>query len=335
MEAVFLEFAEILAVAAVVGAVGMVLRQPLIISFIAVGILMGPSGLGRVTEGAEIRLLAQMGIALLLFVVGLKLDLRNIRTLGPVALATGMGQVLFTSLFGFLIALGLGASPLQASYMAVALALSSTIIIIKLLTDKREIDSRHGRITIGILIVQDIVAIGAMIALAAFGGMDDAGGSISIKLAMVLVKSLGLVLGVAILMRWVMPPLMNFMSRSPELLVLFSVAWAVFLAVVSHALGLSSEVGAFLAGVALASTRYREAIAARLVTLRDFLLLFFFIDLGAALDPGRNAGAPRRSDRFGDREVAERCRCGPDPGGGCSDPGCNPGVQPPPRRRRS
>lgn len=285
MESVFLEFATVLTVAAVVGAIGTLLRQPLIISFIVVGLLLGPSGLGLVQESTEVRLLAQMGIALLLFVVGLKLDLGNIRTMGPVALATGMGQVVFTSFFGFLIALGFGLSVTGAVYVAVALALSSTIIIIKLLTDKREIDSLHGRITVGILIVQDMVVIAAMIVLAAFGAVDEGNASIAAKLALIGLKSIGLLLGIAILMRWVMPPLMHFLSRSQELLVLFAVAWAVFLAVVSHRLGLSTEVGAFLAGVALASTQYREALAARLATLRDFLLLFFFIDLGAGLDP--------------------------------------------------
>lgn len=287
MESVFLQFAIILMGAAVVGAIGTLLKQPLIISFIAVGILMGPSGFGVVNdESAEVRLLAHMGIALLLFVVGLKLDLKNIRTMGPVALATGMGQVIFTSVFGFLIALALGITTTAAVYVAVALALSSTIIIIKLLTDKRETDSLHGRITIGVLIVQDICVVVAMVILAAFGAVEDTDVALTIKLGLIALKSAGLILGIAIMMRWIIPPLLQYLSRSQELLVLFSVAWAVFLAVVAHEIGLSSEVGAFLAGVSLASTRFREAIAARLVSLRDFLLLFFFIELGAGLDPG-------------------------------------------------
>lgn len=276
--------AVILMVAAVVGAIGTALRQPLIISFIAVGILLGPAGVGLVEEAAQVQLLAQMGIALLLFVVGLKLDLRAIRTMGPVALATGLGQVIFTSFFGFLIALALGMDPVPAAYVALALALSSTIIIIKLLTDKREIDSLHGRITVGILIVQDIVVVAAMIVLAGFGALEESEVSLVRQVGAIGLKSLAFLLGIALLMRYVVPLLMGFLSRSQELLVLFAVAWAVFLALVSEQLGLSKEVGAFLAGVALASTQYRESIAARLVSLRDFLLLFFFIDLGSGLD---------------------------------------------------
>lgn len=284
MESLFLEFAVILVAAAAVGAVGTLLKQPLIISFIIVGILLGPSALGLVEESPELELFAEMGIALLLFVVGLKLDLANIRTMGPVALATGMGQVIFTSFFGFLIAIALGIPTRPAVYVAVALALSSTIIIIKLLTDKRETESLHGRITIGILIVQDIVVVAAIIVLAAVGAVDEGDVSIGYQLVMVALSSAGLLAAIAVLMRWVIPPLMHFLSRSQELLVLFSVAWAIFLAVVAHELGLSVEVGAFLAGVALASTPYRDAIGARLVSLRDFMLLFFFISLGAGLD---------------------------------------------------
>lgn len=284
MDPVFVEFVIILTAAAVVGAVGMLLRQPLIISFIAVGLLLGPSGFGLLTETAEIRLLAEVGISLLLFVVGLKLDVANVRTMGPVALATGMGQVIFTSFFGFLIAMAMGMDALTAAYVSVALALSSTIVIIKLFTDKGEIDSLHGRITVGILIVQDIVVIAALIVLAAVGAVAEESVSLPVQLALVALKAAGLIIGIIALIRWVMKPLMDYLSRSQELLVLCAIAWAVFLATVAHLLGLSTEVGAFLAGVALASTEYREAIAARLVSLRDFLLLFFFVDLGASLD---------------------------------------------------
>lgn len=284
LESLFAQIGALLVLAAVVGAIGTLLRQPLIISFIVVGIVAGPSGLGLASDNVAVEMLAQVGIALLLFVVGLKLDLSNIRTMGPVALAVGMGQVIFTALFGFLIALALRMSVAASVYVAVALALSSTIIIIKLLTDKREIDSLHGRITVGVLIVQDIVVIAAMIVLAALGAMGGAQGSLLTTMGTVALKSGAYLLGLGLFTRYAVPRLTRFLSRSQELLVLFAVAWAVFLALCSEHLGLSKEVGAFLAGVALASTPYRDAIGARLVSLRDFLLLFFFIELGASLD---------------------------------------------------
>lgn len=282
---VFYEIAVLLAVAAIIGAIALQLRQPLIAAYIVVGILVGPSGLGWVSANAEVDLLAKIGIALLLFMVGLKLDLHLIRTMGPVALATGLGQVIFTSLFGFLIALGLGLSPLESLYVAVALTFSSTIIIVKLLSDKREIDALHGRIAVGFLIVQDLVVILVMIGLTAFspGEQQETPG---LAVTIILLKGTALLGLIALLMRYVLPVLLDRLARSRELLVLFAIAWAVFLAAVGDLLGFSKEVGAFLAGMALASTPYREAIGARLVSLRDFLLLFFFIDLGARLELG-------------------------------------------------
>ncbi len=273
----------ILAVAAAVAAVGLRLKQPLIISFMFAGILVGPSAFGLVSDAHDIELLASIGISLLLFVVGLKLDVSMIRTVGPVALATGLGQVFLTSLVGFLIAIGFGLAVVPAVYVAVALTFSSTIIIVKLLSDKKEIDSLHGRIAVGFLIVQDIVAILALIALTAFGG-DEVGPGFITHAVWILVKG-ALMLGVvAAMMRWILPGMVNYLSRSSELLVLFAITWAVALSASVEILGFSKEVGAFLAGVSLASTAQRDAIGARLVVLRDFLLLFFFINLGAGLD---------------------------------------------------
>ncbi|HOS78440.1 MAG TPA: cation:proton antiporter, partial [Syntrophales bacterium] len=140
-ESIFFEIAAILCLATLLAIVGQKLRQPLIIMFLATGILAGPSVLGIVQSYDQIELLAQIGIALLLFIVGLKLDLQLIRTTGPVALATGFGQIVFTSAIGLLIAVGLGMTLISAAYIAVALTFSSTIIIVKLLSDKKEIDS--------------------------------------------------------------------------------------------------------------------------------------------------------------------------------------------------
>jgi len=280
---VFTEIAVLLLMAAVIGAIGVRLRQPLIVAFIAVGILVGPSVLGWVSADDQVDLLAKLGIALLLFVVGLKLDLHIIRTMGPVALATGLGQVIFTSVVGYFIAIALGMTSITALYVAVALTFSSTIIIVKLLSDKREVDALHGRIAIGFLIIQDIVVVLVMIGLTALGENGDVVG-LGREAIEVLFKGGLFIAAIGLLMRYVLTPLLHQLARSPELLVLFAIAWAVALGAAGAQLGFSKEVGAFLAGVSLASTPYREAIGARLVSLRDFLLLFFFIDLGAGLD---------------------------------------------------
>ncbi len=279
----FTEFAVMLAIAAGVGLLAVRLRQPLIVAFIAVGVLLGPSAMGLVEHSHAMDLLAEFGIALLLFVVGLRLDLNLIRTMGPVALATGLGQITFTATLVFLICQLLGMSLVPSLYVAAAMSFSSTIIIVKLLSDKREIDALHGRIAIGFLIVQDIMVVITMIVITALGAAT--GDTYLLReVGMVVVKGAGLLVLVALLMRFALPYVLPQVARSTELLVLFAIAFAVGLAAFSDWIGFSKEVGAFIGGVALASTRYREAIGSRLVSVRDFLLLFFFISLGAQLD---------------------------------------------------
>jgi Kef-type K+ transport system membrane component KefB len=283
MSGAFAEIALLLLIAAAVGALFVRLRQPVLIAYIVVGIAVGPAGFGVVQAHDQIDLLSQIGVTVLLFVVGLKLDLHHVRHIGPVALATGLGQLAFTIAFGFLIVLGLGRGVMEAVYVAVALTFSSTIIIVKLLSDKRELDSLHGRIAVGFLIVQDIAVVLAMMAMSALRDPGDGGSVLGV------LQSLGLRIGAAallmfVLMRYLLPPLVSAMARSQELLLVFAIAWGVALAALGEWAGFSKEAGAFLAGFSLASTAYREAINARLTGIRDFLLLFFFVDLGAKLD---------------------------------------------------
>ncbi|MCK9275209.1 MAG: cation:proton antiporter [Syntrophales bacterium] len=280
----FIEIASILGLSALLGLIGQKLRQPLLIMFLAAGVLAGPSFLGIIESYQQIELLASIGIALLLFIVGLRLDLDLIRMTGPVALATGLGQIVFTSTIGFGIAVLLGMSLVTAAYVSVALTFSSTIIIVKLLSDKKEIDSLHGQIAVGFLIVQDIAAILALVILTSFGAQVLEEGSVLLSSLIIVAKGVGLLLAVALLMKFVIPKVAARVARSQEMLLLFAIAWAVILGAASELIGFSKEVGAFLAGISLASTAYRETIGSRLASLRDFLLLFFFINLGARLD---------------------------------------------------
>jgi Kef-type K+ transport system membrane component KefB/Trk K+ transport system NAD-binding subunit len=282
-QSIFYEIAVLLTVAAAIGLVGHLLRQPLIVSFIVVGIIAGPSVLDLIRSDDSVGVLAQLGIALLLFLVGIKLDIKLVQSLGMVSLLTGLGQVAFTSFFGFFIALALGFDAITSVYIAVALTFSSTIIIVKLLSDKREIDSLHGRIALGFLIVQDIVVVFAMIALSALGvgGQEDAGVQ---DVLMVLAAGVVMVILVVLFIRFAATPLTSMLAGSPELLITFSIAMAAAFAAIGDIFGVGKELGGLLAGVALASTPYRDAISARLASLRDFLLLFFFVALGSQLD---------------------------------------------------
>ncbi|MCC5872443.1 MAG: cation:proton antiporter [Gammaproteobacteria bacterium] len=283
---VFVEIAALLVLAALVGFIGMMLRQPLIVAFIAVGLLVGPDVLDLIHSKEEIELLSELGIAVLLFLVGIKLDIKLVRSLGVVSLFTGLGQVLFTSVFGFLIGLALGFSAQESVYIAVALTFSSTIIIVKLLSDKREIDALHGQVALGFLIVQDLVVVFAMVVLSAIGigaGSEEAATTEILRLFL---YSGLLLVAVGCFVKWVAVPLTDRLAHSPELLITFAIALAALFAALGDLVGFGKELGGLLAGVALASTRYREAIAARLAPLRDFLLLFFFISLGISLNLG-------------------------------------------------
>ncbi|MDP2412251.1 MAG: cation:proton antiporter [Pseudolabrys sp.] len=281
----FTEIAMLLALAAGLGIVGLLLRQPLIVAFIATGIIAGGDVLGIVRSADHINVLAEIGIATLLFLVGLKLDVQIIRNLGLVSVATGLGQVGFTAAVGFVICLVLGLDAMTSAYVAVALTFSSTIIIVKLLSDKRELDSLHGRIALGFLIVQDIAVVVAMVALSALGvgaGEKPAG----LGVLGVLASAMLMIGFVVLFIRYGAEPLLRRVARVPELLVTFALAWAVMFAAIGDWIGFGKELGGLLAGVSLASTSVREAVSTRLSSVRDFLLLFFFVGLGARLDLG-------------------------------------------------
>ena len=283
MHSLYQEVTLLLLATAVVGLLALRLRQPIIVAYILIGIVAGPSVLDWVSAHEPMELLAEIGVTILLFVVGLKLDVHLVRKLGAVALATGLGQLGFTIVGGFLICLALDMDWVRSLYVAVALTFSSTIIIVKLLSDKREIDSLHGRIAMGFLIVQDIAVVIAMMVI----GTQGAGGGESgwgQQLGEIVLKLAAVGLGLALLMRFVLPRLLHWMAASQELLLVFAVAWGTTLAAGGEWLGFSKEVGAFLAGFSLASLPFREAINARLASLRDFLLLFFFVHLGTQMD---------------------------------------------------
>ncbi len=282
---VFYEISVLVLLAAAVGFLGLLARQPLVVAFIAVGVLAGPDALGLVSSTDFIETLSQISIAVLLFLVGLKLDVSLVRNLGKVAVATGLGQITFTVIFGFAICLALGIDWLTALYVAVALTFSSTIIIVKLLSDKQEISALHGKIALGFLIVQDIFVVLAMVTLSAVGvGLGGEEGSALADVALVFAGGAAMVGFVVLFIRYAADPLLGMISRSPELMVIFAVGWAAGLAAAGDAVGFGKELGGLLAGVSLASTQYREAISSRLTSLRDFLLLFFFISLGAGLN---------------------------------------------------
>ncbi|MGH1399455.1 MAG: cation:proton antiporter, partial [Alphaproteobacteria bacterium] len=283
----FYEFSALLVLAAIGGMIGTLLRQPLVIAFIIIGVLAGPSALGIITSDNELNLLAKLGIAILLFIVGLKLDLGLIKKLGGTAALIGSLQMAFTTAIGFALCITLGIDTQTSLLIGISLAFSSTIIIIKMLSDKREIDSLHGQIALGVLIVQDLAVVLAMIILATISAGSSSTGTettLAASLLRVGVSSIILLSILALFMRFAAQKITRFAAQNRELLICFAIAWAVMLAALCDMLGLSKELGGLLAGITLASTPYRENIISRLGALRDFLLLFFFISLGTQVD---------------------------------------------------
>lgn len=280
IESAFGQIALILLVTAVLGVGAKLARQPLIVAYIFVGILLGPTFLDLVQYEKEIELFAELGIALLLFLVGLKLDVGLIRSIGKVAVLTGLGQVLITAVIGYFLVALMGFDSIQALYTSIAITFSSTIIVVKLLSDRREIDQLHGQIAVGFLIVQDLLVIVAMIVIAAIGSRS---GAIDRSIPVLIIGSLVYIAAAVLVSKYVLPRVLAWLSKSQELTLLFGVSWAIGLAAISHSLGLSMEIGAFIAGVALASTPYRESLSGRMVSLRDIMVLFFFIQLGSSL----------------------------------------------------
>ncbi len=271
----------VLLVCVLLGALAITVRLPLLVGLLVGGVVVGPDVLGLVRSSTEIELLGEIGITLLLFVVGLKLDPRLVRTLGPVVLVAGLVQVAVTAALAFAISRGFGLDVVASLYLAAGMSFSSTVVVIKLLTDRGQIEQLHGRLALGILIVQDIVVVALMVVLASFD--PDGATSLVAQFGAIALRGAGLFAAIALLARFVLPRAVHVLARRGELLVLAAVTWAVALAAAAHLLGFSEEVGAFLAGIALASSNYREAISGRLATLRDFLLVFFFIDLGTQL----------------------------------------------------
>jgi Kef-type K+ transport system membrane component KefB/Trk K+ transport system NAD-binding subunit len=254
-------------------------KQPLIIGYIISGILVGPLFLDLIQQNQTLTVFSEMGIAFLLFLVGLHLSPKVIKEVGKVALITGLGQILFTALIGLGIGLLLGFSFIVALYIAIALTFSSTIIIMKLLSDKDALEKLYGKISIGFLLVQDLVAILALIVIASLS-TGDSGSNL---LFFTILKGLIAVLILIPLGRYFLPRLNTFFAKSQEFLFLFAISWGFGLSLLFLYLGFSIEVGALLAGILLSMYPYSYEISSKLKPLRDFFIISFFIILGGQM----------------------------------------------------
>ncbi len=275
------ELAILLVIAAVLGIVFRALKQPLVLAYLVTGILVGTFGFLSIEDGDVIEVFSTLGIMFLLFLVGMEMDYNSIKKTGKVSLAIGLGQVIFTATGGFLIAhFGFGFSFLPAIYIAIALTFSSTVIIVKLLSDKGSITSLHGRVAIGLLLVQDLVVILILIFLNAI----EIGEGVGIfSLFKTVAMGIGLFALMLFLGRSVFPYLFRKIAHSQELLFLVSLAWLLAFAMTVKQFGFSIEIAGFLGGVALANAAEKHHVANKIRPLRDFFILVFFVFLGSLM----------------------------------------------------
>lgn len=257
-------------------------RQPLILGYIAAGIVIGPAqGLGWLASPEDIETISELGLILLLFMIGLEINLKKLREAGKAVLAVGVGQFLICVTLGLavmpLLGFRFGEGHFAPLYMAVAAALSSTMIVVKLLYDKFELDTLPGRITLGILVFQDIWAI---LFLALQPNLENPA---PLALLFSLAKGVGLVAMALLLSRFALPVLFRSIAKLPELMLIGALAWCFGISMLAAWLGLSREMGALIAGIAISTFPYNLDVIAKVVSLRDFFITLFFVTLGAKI----------------------------------------------------
>ena len=260
----------------VVAVISQVARQPLLLAYLVAGFAVGPNGFKWVTNAESIQTISEIGLSLLLFMIGLEIDLKKMLSAGRVITLTAGAQILGCVLIGWLIfgLIGPAKNHLEALYLAVAAAMSSTVIIVKILYDKRELETLAGRVTLGVLVLQDIATI---LFLAVQPNLKNP----SVGVMVVAVCHVILLLAVAFLAsRFVLPRVFKFIARLPELVLVGALAWCFAMAGFADYLKLSSAMGALIAGVMISTFPYTLDVAAKVTSLRDFFVTLFFVGLG-------------------------------------------------------
>lgn len=281
------QLALVVIVAALLGVVMRFMRQPVILAYLATGIIFSLLGLYHGAQQETFSLFSDLGVMFLLFLVGLEINYSSIKLVGKISLILGLGQILITFLFGFGIALLFKFSYLSAGYIAIALTFSSTIIVVKLLSEKKELNSLYGKISLGFLLVQDFVAILLLVVLS---GIESGSALTLTPIVIAVVKGVALFVAMMWLGRKAIPRLFEMLGRSQELMFVLSLAWVFFVALIVRSIGFSIEIAGFLAGIGLANSYENYQIASHIRPLRDFFILIFFVMLGGSITAFHFAG---------------------------------------------
>lgn len=280
---IFLQVSTLLAITISIAFILRLFKQPLIVAYIAAGIISGPLFLNLLNGEEEFfQTFAHFGIVLLLFIVGLSLNFEYIKKVGRNVFIGAVAQFFITAILGFLIMQYFGFTETSSIFIAIAITFSSTIIVVKLLTDKEDAESMYGRYVIGLLLIQDLLAVGIMIFLTTIS-LD---GTWKEVLLITGSKSILLIGGVFLMSRHILPALIKKIAHSGEMLFIFTIAWCFGIASLVHLAGFTIEIGAIIAGISLGASPYQAQIASRVRPLRDFFIILFFIVLGSQMQIG-------------------------------------------------
>ena len=279
LQNIFLQIAFVIVTASSLALLAFKIKQPLLIAYMVAGLIIGPGVLGFVHQTETMRAFSEVGIAFLLFLVGLNLNWRKIKDIGSAAIVVGLGQTVLTTGLGYGVGMLLGFNATTSLFLGTAFAFSSTIVVVKMLADKEELERLHGRLSIGILIVQDLLAMGLLLVL---GALRDHG-NVTELITISLVKAVVVLVSLWVVARFVLPAVFRYAARLQELLFLTAVGWCFAVTSVLFFLGFGIEIGALLAGISLAGTGFHREIESKIKPLRDFFLIIFFIVLGTNL----------------------------------------------------
>ena len=282
---IFTQISLILAVATLLSVLARLLKQPAILAYVLTGFLCATYFLqaGDLGANSTFSTFSDLGITILLFIVGINLSPKAIKTVGKNAFLAGAGQMIFTTFAGYLLAKVLGFDPVPAIIIALAFSFSSTIIVLKLLGDLGDLEKLHSRIAIGILLLQDLIASICLIFLTTLDTAYRGG----FFIALLLLKGLAVSLLIWLVSTKFLGRLSRFFAKSQENLFLFSIAWGFGISSLFAEMGFSKEIGALIAGVALSTLPFSTEIASKLRPLRDFFVILFFVALGSKIEPNQ------------------------------------------------
>ena len=261
------------------------IHLPSILGFLITGIIIGPDGLSLIGAGEEVDILSEIGVILLLFVIGLELSLKQLASIRKTILVGGVLQVGLAIAVAALISRILGFSWSQAVFTGFLVSLSSTAIVLKILQDRDEISAPHGRNALGILIFQDIIVIPMILVTPILAGETT---NVGLSLLELLGKSALIILITLVSARYIVPRLMHFIARtrSKELFLLTTLALCFAVAFLTSEAGLSLALGAFLAGLVISESEYSHQATSTILPFKELFTSFFFISIGMMLNIG-------------------------------------------------